>query len=368
MTPIHVLEAGRISPEEEIRLVRLLMEKTAKEGDRAPSRFCVASLIGKGLSLGMFQIPTAAVKMARCRESGFTLTRRLTGGTATYYGEGILSLSLILPGPSSFSDPIPPAKVINRYIRGILSGLISLGVNALYYGGDFLTVNQKRAGYLSMEVDSRGVVLYQTLLAMDKPYPIPEDLSNYPLNTQRRPDPPATTLALELNRTLPEKELIQAIGQGYHKRFGIAWEGCPLTPEESHRMGHPGEEPEGPFRDKPDPASEGLVGSSLYEFPVGFIQAWVAPGRKGPLEHVRITGDLVGNSPAIHKLEDRLACVPPIREDVEPLVNRTYGDPSNFLLGLRSPRIITDAVLNAAGRAGRETDTGAKDTTDDTDP
>ena len=347
-----LIDAGEMSPAMELQLTRGLMGKMAEEKDHTPAILCVSSLTGEGLSLGRFQVPQVAVRLEECQRRGLTLTRRLTGGATAFYGEGIVILSLILSSPSAFSDSIPPVKVINRYVRGLLSGLISLGLNAMYYGGDFLAVNRKRCGYLTLDVDTQGVVLYQTILALDREYLVPDGLSNYPpLTSQGRPDPVPTTLAKELGRPLSREELIRAVAGGYTKRFGVEWEFKSPVSKEYLTKGEPGERGEAPlFVEGPQRA--GLVGSKLYEFPLGFFQAWVTLGGEGRLGQVQLTGDLIANSPAIHHLEERLSRQPLIWERLGLEVDQVFADPHNFLIGVKSLKVIPDAIVDAAERAG----------------
>lgn len=353
MTQHLLIDAGEMSPAIEIQLTRSLMDRMAQEQDHTPAILCVSSLTGEGLSLGRFQVPQIAVKVEECQRRGLTLTQRLTGGATTFYGEGIVILSLILSSPSAFSDSIPPGKVINRYVRGLLSGLLSLGLNAMYYGGDFLAINQKRGGYLTMDVNTRGVVLYQTILALNRDYPVSEGLSNYPAPTTcRRPDPMPTTLAKELRRPLSRAELIQAVADGYTKRFGVEWEIKSTIPRDYLTKDTSEKETEKSLSFEREFQGAGLVGSNFYEFPLGFFQAWVAPGGESRLGQVRLTGDLMANSPAIHHLEERLSHQPLVLERLGLEVDQAFADPHNFLIGVKSLKMIPDAIMDAAERAG----------------
>jgi hypothetical protein len=202
-------------------------------------------------------------------------------------------------------------------------------------------------------MDTHGIVLYQTILALDREYLVPAGLSNYPpLTAQRRPDPMPTTLAKELRRPLSREELIQVVAEGYTKRFGVEWEfKSPPVPEKYLTKGETEEERGETPLFVQGPQRADLVGSNLYEFPLGFFQAWVTPGGGGRLGEVQLTGDLIANSPAIHHLEERFSHQPLIWERLGLEVDKTFADPHNFLIGVKSLKMIPDAIMDAAGRA-----------------
>jgi len=351
MSKLSIIDAGEVSPELETGIIRYFIKKVAADQENVSAFLSVASPTRIGISLGQFQVAPITLQLGTCREEGFSIYHRLTGGASTFYGKGIVNLSLILSTPSAFSDPIPPAKVINRYIRGILTGLQRFGLNAMYYGGDFLAVNKKRAGYLSMNMDPQGIVLFQTVLAMSQNYTIPKKILNYPARVQEmRPPPEPTHLHQELGRCLTRQELNDSLLKGYEKRFGIKGEVRPLSKEE---LGEASQlkmaETLHPSLDQ-TPALEGLVGSDLYEFSGGFFQAWVSLDKNRCLDQVRLTGDLVVDSPALGQLQNRLKGVPLIWEEIGKVVDQILMDSAHFIFGFKTLKVIPDSILDAAKR------------------
>ena len=351
MSTLSIIDAGEVSPELEAGIIRYFIKKVAAKRDNADSILCVVSPTGSGISLGQFQVAPIVLHLGNCREDGFSIFHRLTGGGATSYGKGIVNLTLILSTPSAFSDPIPPAKVINRYVRGILTGLQRFGLNAMYYGGDFLAVNKKRAAYLTMNMDSQGIILFQIVLGRSQNYTLPKKFLNYPARVQEmRPPPESTNLHQELGRCLTIQELNDSFLKGYEKRFGIKGEVRPISKEE---MGEASQlkmaETLYPSLDKP-PALDGLVESDLYEFSGGFFQAWVSLDKNSCLDQVRVTGDLLVDGPALEQLKNRLKGIPLIYEEIGKVVDHILMDPAHFIFGFKTLKVIPESILEAAKR------------------
>lgn len=351
MSTLSIIDVGEVSPELETGIIRHFSKKVAAERGNNNSILCVVSPTRSGISLGQFQLAPKALHLGNCQEEGLSIYHRLTGGAAAFYGKGIVSLTLILSTPSAFSDPIPLVKVINRYIRGILSGLERFGLNAMYYGGDFLAVNKKRAAYLTMNIDPQGIVLFQIVLGMSQNYTIPKNFLNYPARAQeRRPPPEPTNLQQELGRCLTIQELNDSLLKGYEKRFGIKGEVRPISEEEiGGGLKLQLAETLLPSLDK-TPALDGLVESDLYEFSGGFFQAWVSLDQNSCLDQVRLTGDWIIDGPALSELQNRLKGIPLIFEEIGKVGDHILTDSAHFIFGFKTLKVIPESILDAAKR------------------
>ncbi len=117
-------------PAFELGIVGALLGSEAAEG-----AIVIAALVGDGAALGRYQQPG---RTGRARE-----VRRLTGGRSTLYGGGILSLSAVIPSSQAWleeREELPGPRLLNRYVRGLLTALQSCGLHAVYPGRDFVTV------------------------------------------------------------------------------------------------------------------------------------------------------------------------------------------------------------------------------------
>ena len=346
MTRLEVIDAGLLDPDDERALLGSLLAGMGRDVNPV---LCACVFSGNGVSLGRYQEASRALDIPACRREGFAVHRRLTGGAAVVVGDGILSLALILPDASAFSDRIFPEKVINRYVRGILSGIQLLGADAAYTGSDFISINRRRGAYCAMDVDARGAVLFQTFLAVDRSYILPDGLNAYPRRRETRITQPIV-LREACRKAATREEILSAVAGGYRKRFGIESAVRPLKQAD--------------FQWKPaidnveeyDLKTGGLddwKASSLREFPLGFFGARVRMHSEGSIAVARFHGDFIANHPAIERLEKELSGKPPRGKDLEEALGPVFSDRNNFFLGLRSPSTLIDAVLDASGSSER---------------
>lgn len=341
MPTARVFFSERVEPGCDLATASYLLSRIA-EGVPAGLPVCIISrLTGQAVSLGRFQNPASALNVEECERRGIQIYRRLTGGRACWFGEGVLSLSLILPHPSALltTETIQPAKVINRYVRGVLRGLTSLGLNALYYGGDFLAVNGKDAGGLGLEAVETGAVLFHALIGLARDCALPEGLSNYPpFHPPRGKAHEPTCLRRELGREITAEEVVEAILKGYQQKFQVDWERASFE-QVTHTVPAPRE------------SGRTLTGSGLYPIAWGYLEACVSLGNGNRLTEAKIMGDFMANSPAIVQLEQTLLGCPSTQEAITARVETIFADPKNFILGPKSPATISDALLSAIAKA-----------------
>jgi len=331
-----VVQTG-LAPELSVAIDRALLAEAASTG----GVLRVYDFPGDVLALGRYHLTPAGGGAA-------VLHRRLSGGRVMSAGEGFVALALVLPHRSALvsADPfaLAPAQVINRYVRGILEGLKSLGVNAFYPGRDAITVDRRIIGLVSFEVDGQGALLLEAILGGSR------DFSCLPaLLDAADPDgavgaalltPADTTcLARELGRAVGLDEVAAAIRLGYEARLGVRFEnrsidgrGVTADPRwtTSRRRG-----PE-------------LDRRATTHGQLGVLEAHVACA-SGRLGGVLLAGDFIANSPAIAELEARLTGCAATPAAIDAVVRDVFAPAANFILGIGLLSALTDTVVRGAG-------------------
>lgn len=327
MRSCKIIFSDRISPYNYLASVISLLH------DPAPA-LLIAAFEGGAVLLGRHQHLPSALRVDRCAERSLPILRRLTGGRSLLIGDGVLAVVLLLPNPSALlSETISPAKVINRYVRGIMAGLARFGLSPLYGGDDFLLINKKIGGYLSSETTSEGTTLFEAFLALEEGMILPEELSAYPPHS--RPIRSLTTLAAESRRPLTMESCVEALAEGFKKKYRLEMEERRLEAGKA----------------EPLPAIEPLppLPFSRREVPIGFLEAHVALNG-GMISECRIMGDFIAPSRTITLLERSLVGSPLDRGELTARVGSFFFDPSHFMMGIRPVPMIPDAILEAAGR------------------
>jgi hypothetical protein len=283
-------------------------------------------------------------------QSPANLVRRWTGGHATAYGDGILSISLILPGPSAWlpaAETIPAEKLLNRHVRGLLRAFSALGAPAFYPGRDCVTVAARPVAYVSCERDALGVCLVQAVVGLLRPYRAGK---NAPPAPGAEAEAQAASLA-ELVRG-PE-DLGERVGDAvlgaYAARHGLSLDVAALSELESQAVAE--REARLRLHGPREDSVEGMVGSGLFATPIGALEAFVTLEQSRTLRRVRILGDFIADSAGVAELEEALRMRPADWHSVDGAVERILGGSEHFSLGLRERQTVTHAVLEAARRA-----------------
>ena len=299
---------------------------------RASPALIGARTTGGAIALGRFQRGEAVLTDLALEKRP---VRRVTGGRALALGEGLVALALALPHRSWLVSEEPEAlpldSLLNRAVRGLLSGLGLLGVGASYFGRDFLTVDGAQAGYLSFEVDRRGVTLVECLLAADAHWWLPEELSSRPPAPLPRGVPGPGMIARLAGRT--SAQVVEAVARGYAERFQLQLEGAG-----------------GPILPAAPPKVESLAlprASGLVAIPAGSMEARVAL-EDGRILAARLEGDFLADSVGLERVERDLADARPVLEEILPRLDAIYRDPAHALQGAADLETIARAFVAAA--------------------
>ncbi len=356
MRNLDVIRSTALSPARDLALQRHLLAQAERSRDGAV-RTPVAHLgwiEGSAVCLGRFQRLRSAVRGTAASDAPAVL-RRLTGGRSVWMSSGQLSLTLALCDPSALLPPgspaIGPEKLINRYVRGLLGGLQKCGYRAYYFGRDFLSVDRKLGGYVSFEVTPSGACLFHALVAAEAETALPRDLDGYPSEGGNRADPEATTLARESGRALDRAALEDAILDAYARIQDVEIRERELSPLERTLLAE--RDTLTSAADVSDPQTEvGWGHSDLHPVACGWLEVAAQIVQERFVGAVRIHGDFMAPSGAVESLERDLRLVPIDWKEIGLVVDRTFGERRNTLVGVRHLRVIPDAILEATERLG----------------
>ena len=298
----------------------------------------IAGLTTPALLLGRHQRAASAIDLPAARARGLAAWRRAGGGRTLLAGEGTVGLFLHTPpGRPLAAAPFPPDRTTNRYVRGLLVALRSLGARqAAWFGRDYVSAGGRELCAVSQEATPDGAVALEAFLSVSRPLrPPPELLRARPHSDPRAGGPAAVSLAELAARTPDFDEVAAALMAG--------WGGA----------GGPEPEPfDGALPEAELPPAEedetGLSGSGLVEIPIGFLEALTAAA-SGRLVGPRLRGDFIAPAAAVSALEAALDGAPLDAAEVGRRVNEAFHGPGAFLQGVTALDAVAGAVL-AAGR------------------
>ena len=280
--------------------------------------------------------------------------RRLSGGRAGAVGPGVLWISVVLPELTELTTPnalpIAPARALNRYCRGVLRGLASLGVPAFYPGQDCITVRRRPLALLGIEVTPAGRVLFECVLAVHRSVAVLPDAAadaDGPAPTAL-PSASATTLANELGRDVPVEEVMDAIARGYVEQSQMPLKEQPANPLERQLLqvieekdvcvsGWVNRGVPGPEHDLHATASVML----------GKFQVGCALQQRHFLTNVTFAGDFIATGGIIPELERKLRLCPAEWKAIGLATDQVYTDPYRNILGIGPRQTIPNTIMQA---------------------
>ncbi len=317
--------ADGITPQAEIARVAQWLADAAPGPHSAPV-LSISRLTGDALALGRYQRGETALTGQFTGET----VRRLTGGRSSRFGEGLVSVCLIVPDLFSLTGARSADKTINRGVRGLLRAMGSLGLPALYGGRDMITVTRKPVAMVSMEALENGVCLFQGIVGMA---------------TVAAPDeswlttPPATGLGgapwaplTEFRPDLGFKELADAVVAGYTRALDRELVAASAPPSE-------GAAPGATWK------SAGYGWSAPVEVPIGVVEAGVRM-EDGRIAGVSLCGDFIAATALVERLEMDLIGAELDPNAVGRAINGVFSG-GQGILGLTTLVSIRDAVLDA---------------------
>lgn len=286
------------------------------------------------------------------------ISRRLSGGRAAAIGPGILWISIILPelteltGPNAL--PIAPARALNRYCRGVLRGLASLGVPAFYPGQDCITVRRRPLALLSVEITPAGRVLFECFLAVNQSVAVPPRM----LTDADEPGPTTipqastTTLANELGRDISMDEVIEGLARGHLEQSQMQPREQIANPLESQLLRVIAEKdievPGWVYGGVPGPEHELHTSTAVM---LGRFQVGCALQQRTFLTNVGFAGDFIATGGIIEALERKLRLCPADWKAIGVATDQVYTDPYSNILGLGPRQTIPNTLMLAVEAA-----------------
>lgn len=322
---LHLAVHDGIAPRDELAAVAGRLAAAAADPDLPPT-LMVGRLTGAALAFGRFQRPTPPEPDAPVR------VRRHTGGRACAYGEGQVSLCLVLPDLPAWAGLPDLDKVVNRCVRGVLKGLGSLGLRAVYGGRDFLTADGRRAALVCMGARAEGPRLFQAVLGLTAP-PV-GGLTGAPDDGAGPPWAPLASLSPGLDFA----RLVEALAGGYAAAGDRTVAPAPPVPA--------GQAPDPPSVPGDD---YGTVWGEPVAVPVGTLSVGLRAAPDGTLGALILAGELMVDDGAAAALTRALAGRPLGPEAVRDAVRDVFADPARHaVLGVPDLSAIERAILATA--------------------
>lgn len=303
------------------------------------------------LSVGRFH----ALPAASLATPGLYVHRRHSGGRCIPFGQGFIGLSILLPHRSALvsDDPLTltPSQVLNRCVRGILRGLKSIGLPAFYPGRDWITIDRRIVGMISIDVSGDGGLLFEAILAASRNFGALATVSSgWPAEwTARMPRLEAdavTSLKRELGVELALPEIAEVLVRAYAELFEVSFVERRSAPghltNTIHQLATSQFEPRSWVADRR--VQPHLDHHSLTLAPLGVFETYYSVGTGGDLSEIMLSGDIIANPAAIEAMEHRLRGCPADYASIDAIVTQIFAQPENFILGLPSTTSIAATI------------------------
>jgi len=317
---------------------------------RTPPQLVIYSLAGRLVSIGRYHLFGGPPE-----REGTGAMRRLTGGRAVGGGDGWVGLALIAPSWSAMLPErdanLKPDQVMNRYARGVLAALRSLGLECFYPGRDAITIDRREVAMCSFESDASGALLFEVSLAADRGMEeLSRDLDRLDAegsvpSAVHGPDS-STTLRRELHRESAFSEIARALIAGFSQMFGNVRE-RELAAGQKLEGAHRGRELQSiHWLNRATSGSHynrmGRVAGQL-----GQIEARLRISGDNRIERLLLSGDFIANSRAIGALEAALEGQPHDLPAVSRAVTKVFSANGNFILGAGELSNLVRLIANA---------------------
>jgi lipoate-protein ligase A len=341
---LDVILAPAIAPDDLLGLQLHFLDAIATR--ETPPVLLIYASPGRTVSIGRYHLYRGPAE-----RDGINLMRRLTGGRVVGAGQGWLGLALILPTrtallkevsvaraavPAADISRLKPDQIMNRYARGLLTAMRTLGIDCFYPGRDAITFDQREIAMCTFETNAAGAMLFEAAVAHNRGMEeLVHDLERIDpdgtLSCRMYDAQSATKIVRELARDISFDELADAIASGYRTTL-TETRRRELTAVETAQAQH---------RGRALAASNWLVGPALPSLKLknriasqlGVIEAAVALNPDRTIESVRLSGDFIANSPAIAELENELRGHTLDLPSISHAVTKTFGHNDNFFLG-----------------------------------
>lgn len=343
MAALHTCIDAQVTTAQALSRAAALAERVSAGGERAlgPAVLYAAELTGATAVLGAHQHAPHAL-----RPHGGETVRRATGGAAVWGGEGVLYASLLLQDASALVL-CPPGKLLNRYVRGALTGLRALGCPAHYFGRDFVSLDVRPVAYAAWAEASSGPVQLELFVAHRRAFTLPSEHSAYPAPSEPpfRGRAPTTLLEGKAEAAPGAAAVLEALASGYARAYGAERAALDLDLKLLERAAHL-EPVVRAIEERP-----GLVWSAPHEEVIGFVAAGLALDAGGAIQAARVAGDFFMHGACNLELEEALVGQPPSSDAFAAALDGVLARRLGLIEGVRSLRTLHAAFLDAAARA-----------------
>jgi lipoate-protein ligase A len=337
MAALDVILAPALAPISLVGLELYLLEQVVTR-QTAPA-LLIYSSPGRYISIGRYHLYAGVAERA-----GIGAFRRLSGGRVVGAGDGWLGLALIFPSRNALlkedAARLKPDQIMNRYARGLLAGLRSLGLDCFYPGRDAITFEHREVAMCSFETDASGAMLFESMLAVNRGMEdVVHDLEQIDpdgaLPCRMYTPESATKLARERGREIVFDKLADAIATGYQGLLGET-RTRELSPDEMAQAERRGRElvTSGWLNCRiPLALPSKAIKKNRIAAQLGTIEAEVALEAEGTIAAATLSGDFIANSSAIAELETELRGKRLDLGSVSHAVTKVFGRSDNFFLG-----------------------------------
>lgn len=164
--PARLLVDDGVSAYAGLAVDEALMSGYAREAPPRPPTLRLYTYRSHCALVGRYQHLEAEVDLEACRQSRTQVCRRPTGGGAIVMGAGQLGVAFVTQAPDA-----RPRELLERYSRGIVTGLAELGVVATFGGKNDLEVAGRKIAGLGLYADGRGGLLFHASVLADLDVP-----------------------------------------------------------------------------------------------------------------------------------------------------------------------------------------------------
>jgi lipoate-protein ligase A len=176
--------------------------------------------------VGRFQRVRTEVHLDYCRAHGVAVNRRPTGGGAILMGADQLGVALMLPEAAGARSYERTRELFQRFSRGIVDALATLGVAAEYRRKNDVEVEGRKVAGLGISFDPAGGLLFHASLLVDLDIPLMlrvlrtpfEKISDKEIATVAER---VTTLRRETGRPLGVGEVRECLARAYARALGV---------------------------------------------------------------------------------------------------------------------------------------------------
>ncbi len=170
--------------------------------------------------LGASQRAGRVVDLDACARDEIAIMHRATSGTAVFVTPGTLAFTLAMPRVNALAADATLRTLINRNVRGFLTGLTRVGALAQYFGREWIAVQHRPAALLGTHHTPDDAVAMDVFVANESTLALPVHLASALERTIDRWRG-KTPLALReiLARGVSAEQLALRIAEGFAQRF-----------------------------------------------------------------------------------------------------------------------------------------------------